>query len=131
MKKVVEVVAALIWNNGKFLCGKRPAEKSRGNLWEFPGGKVEMGETKQQALARECYEELGYIVDVKEEYCSVTHEYEDIVVQLTLFNTFVERVEWVMCEYDEIAWLYPNEADDYQFCPADIFILEKLKKDFS
>ncbi|MBQ7914418.1 MAG: (deoxy)nucleoside triphosphate pyrophosphohydrolase [Clostridia bacterium] len=131
MKKTVEVVAALIWNNGKFLCGKRPQNKARAGMWEFPGGKVEAGETKQAALARECYEELGFVVRAQDEYCSVEHEYDDIIVQLTLFNTVVDRVDWVVSEYDDIAWVCPDEADDYQFCPADIPILEKLKKDFA
>lgn len=131
MKKTVEVVAALIWNNGKFLCGKRPQSKARAGMWEFPGGKVEACETKQAALARECYEELGFVVRAQDEYCSVKHEYDDIIVQLTLFNTVVDRVDWVVSEYDDIAWVYPDEADDYQFCPADIPILEKLKKDFA
>ena len=100
-------------------------------MWEFPGGKVEAGETKQAALARECYEELGFVVRAQDEYCSVEHEYDDIIVQLTLFNTVVDRVDWVVSEYDDIAWVYPDETDDYQFCPADIPILEKLKKDFA
>ncbi len=74
---MVEVVAALIWKNGKFMICQRPAHKARGLLWEFVGGKVEPGETKEQALVRECREELAVTVAVQEEFMSLVHEYPD------------------------------------------------------
>lgn len=75
--KYTEVVAALIVKDGRYLICRRPYGKARGGLWEFVGGKVEKGETKQQALKRECMEELAAQIDVGEEFCSVTHVYPD------------------------------------------------------
>ena len=86
---MTEVVAALIWNGDKFMICQRPAHKARGLLWEFVGGKVEPGETKEQALLRECKEELAITLSVGDVYMDVVHEYTDIKVHLTLFNAAV------------------------------------------
>ena len=85
-KKVTEVVAALIWKGDRFLICQRPAHKARGLLWEFVGGKVEPGETKEQALIRECREELAVTISVGEVFMEVDHDYPDLNVHLTLFN---------------------------------------------
>lgn len=82
---MVEVVAALIWNGDRFLICQRPAHKARGLLWEFVGGKVEPGETKEQALIRECREELNVELDVGTPFMEVQHQYPDLTVHLTLF----------------------------------------------
>ena len=84
---MTEVVAALIWEDEKFMICQRPAHKARGLLWEFVGGKVEPGETKEQALIRECREELAVTLSVGDLFMDVVHEYSDITVHLTLFNT--------------------------------------------
>ena len=86
---MTEVVAALIREGGKFLICRRPAHKARGLLWEFVGGKVEPGESKEQALVRECREELAVTVDVGDVFLDVVHEYPDITVHLTLFNAVI------------------------------------------
>ena len=83
---MTEVVAALIWQGDKFMICQRPADKARGLLWEFVGGKVELGETKEQALIRECKEELNVLLSVGDVFMDVIHEYPDITVHLTLFN---------------------------------------------
>ena len=86
---MVEVVAALVRmkdNPRRFLICQRPAHKSRGLLWEFVGGKVEPGETKQEALVRECREELGVTVSVGNVYMELTHDYPDLTIHLTLFH---------------------------------------------
>ena len=83
---VTEVVAALIWDGDKFMICQRPAHKARGLLWEFVGGKVEPGETKEQALIRECQEELAVTLNVGEVFMDVVHEYPDLTVHLTLFH---------------------------------------------
>jgi len=83
---MVEVVAALIWDQDKFMICQRPANKARGLLWEFVGGKVESGETKEQALIRECHEELAITLNVGEVFMDVVHEYPDLTVHLTLFH---------------------------------------------
>lgn len=124
---MIEVVAALIWRDGKFLICQRPANKKRALLWEFVGGKVEQGETKQQALARECKEELAITVEVGDVFCEVSHVYHDVAVHLTLFNATTDD-EPTMLEHNDVKWITPAEIDEYEFCPADVDILAKIKK---
>ena len=88
-KSITEVVAALIWNNDKFMICQRPAHKARGLRWEVVGGKVESGETKEQALIRECKEELNILLSVGDVFMNVVHEYPDLTVHLTLFNATI------------------------------------------
>ena len=125
---MLEVVAALIWRNGKFLICQRPKDKKRALLWEFVGGKVEQGETKEQALVRECYEELAIDVKVNDVFCEVTHVYPDVTVHLTLFNAEIVAGEVQMLEHNDMTWITPREIDNYEFCPADVDILEKIKQ---
>lgn len=125
---MIQVVAALIKNGDKFLICQRPQNKMRGLLWEFVGGKVENGETKEQALKRECKEELGITVSVGEVYMEVTHEYSDITVHLTLFNATITGGVPQKLEHNDIKWITPSEIPYYSFCPADKTILEKLLK---
>jgi 8-oxo-dGTP diphosphatase len=123
---MTEVVAALIWNTDRFLICQRPAHKARGLLWEFVGGKVEPGETKEQALIRECREELAVTLAVGDVFMDVTHEYPDLMVHLTLFNaTIVEGVPQKL-EHNDIKWITPAEIPNYEFCPADEEILERI-----
>lgn len=129
MKKVVEVVAALIWDYDKFLICQRPANKARGLLWEFVGGKVEQGETKDQALIRECQEELAITVEAHEVFTEVTHEYPDITVHLTLFNCTILWGQPQLLEHNAMVWITPNEISNYDFCPADAEILKKILKE--
>ncbi|MDE7083680.1 MAG: (deoxy)nucleoside triphosphate pyrophosphohydrolase, partial [Clostridia bacterium] len=123
----MEVVAALIWNKDKFLICRRPANKARGLLWEFVGGKVEECETKEQALIRECKEELAITVEPQDIFSEVTHEYPDITVHLTLFNCTISRGQPQLLEHSAMAWITPSEIPDYEFCPADVEILKRLK----
>ena len=126
MEKVVEVVAALIWDKDKFLICQRPANKERGLLWEFVGGKLEQGETKAQALIRECREELAITVEPREVFMEVMHEYPDITVHLTLFNCTILQGQPQLLEHNAIAWITPAEIPNYNFCPADVEILKKI-----
>lgn len=128
MEKVVEVVAALIWDKDKFLICQRPANKERGLLWEFVGGKVEEGETKEQALIRECREELAITVEPHEVFMEVTHEYPDITVHLTLFNCTILRGQPQLLEHNDMKWITPAEIPDFEFCPADVEILKKIEQ---
>ena len=123
---MTEVVAALIWDNDKFMICQRPAHKARGLLWEFVGGKVEPGETKEQALIRECKEELDVFLSVGDVFMDVIHEYPDITVHLTLFNATIAEGEPQKLEHNDIQWIMPGEIQNYEFCPADEEILEKL-----
>ena len=124
--KITEVVAALIWQGDKFMICQRPAHKARGLLWEFVGGKVEPGETKEQALIRECQEELAVTLSVGDTFMDVIHEYPDLTVHLTLFNATIAEGEPVMLEHNDIRWITPSEIPNYDFCPADVEILERI-----
>lgn len=126
---MVEVVAALIWKGDRFLICQRPPHKARGLLWEFVGGKVEPGETKAQALRRECREELDIELTVGDVFMEVTHEYPDITVHLTLFHASVAAGEPKLLEHVQIAWITQAEIPQYDFCPADEAILEKLRRE--
>ena len=124
--KITEVVTALIWQGDKFMICQRPAHKARGLLWEFVGGKVEPGETKEQALIRECREELAVTLSVDDVFMDVTHEYPDLTVHLTLFNATIAEGEPQMLEHNDIRWITSSEISNYDFCPADEEILAKI-----
>lgn len=123
---VTEVVAALIWDNEKFMICQRPAHKARGLLWEFVGGKVEAGETKEAALIRECREELAVTLSVGDVFMEVDHDYPDITVHLTLFSAVIAEGEPRRLEHNDIRWITPAEIPQYDFCPADMEILDKI-----
>ena len=124
---MTEVVAALIWRGDRFLACQRPAHKARGLLWEFVGGKVEPGETKEEALIRECREELGVTLSVGEVFMEVTHTYPDLTVHLTLFQAAIQAGEPQKLEHQDLRWITREEIDQYPFCPADQVILERLQ----
>ena len=127
---MVEVVAALIWENGKFMACQRPAHKARGLLWEFVGGKVEPGETKAQALIRECREELDVTLSVGDVFMEVVHEYPDITVHLTLFHATIAAGVPQRIEHNDIRFITPAEIPNYAFCPADEQILKRIMAEY-
>ena len=124
---ITEVVAALIWRGERFLACQRPAHKARGLLWEFVGGKVEPGETRKEALIRECREELAVTVVPRDIFMEVTHEYPDMTVHLTLFNADLPEGEPRALEHNDLRWITVGQIDTLPFCPADQEILERLK----
>lgn len=123
---MTEVVAALIWDEDRFMICQRPAHKARGLLWEFVGGKVEAGETKPQALIREYREEFDIELKVNDVFMDVVHEYPDLLVHLTLFNSEIAEGEPKMLEHNDIKWITPAEIPEYDFCPADEEILKRI-----
>lgn len=123
------MVAALIRRGDKFLICRRPANKARALLWEFVGGKAEEGETGEQALVRECMEELAVTVKPEGVFAVVTHDYPDISVRLTLFNCNIVRGEPQLLEHADMKWIRPCEIPLYEFCPADESILKKIMAD--
>ncbi|MBR6700316.1 MAG: (deoxy)nucleoside triphosphate pyrophosphohydrolase [Firmicutes bacterium] len=125
---MTDVVAALIWEGDRFMACQRPAHKTRGLLWEFVGGKVESGESKEEALIRECKEELGVTVRVKDVFMEVLHEYPDMTVNLTLFNAEIAEGTPQKLEHNDIKWITSKEIKNYHFCPADVDILKKLEE---
>lgn len=123
---MTEVVAALIWDKDKLMICQRPTHKARGLLWEFVGGKVEPGETKEQALIRECQEELAVTLSVGDVFMDVVHEYPDLTVHLTLFNAVIIEGVPQKLEHNDIKWISPSEIPNYEFCSADVEILKKI-----
>ena len=128
MKKHAEVVAALIWEKNRFLICQRPPQKARGTLWEFVGGKIEPGETPAEALIRECREELDITVSVGSLFMEVTHDYPDLEVHLRLYHAEIAEGRPKMLEHMDLRWITPEEIPGFQFCPADVVILQKLQK---
>lgn len=127
---MVEVVAALIWDGDRFLICQRPENKARGLLWEYVGGKVEPGEPKQEALIRECKEELDVTISVGDVFMDVAHEYPDITVHLTLFHAQIVSGEIRLLEHNAVAWITPEEIPHYAFCPADKEINDRIAAEY-
>ena len=126
-EKAVEVVAGLIWAQDRFMICQRPPHKARGLLWEFPGGKVEPGETKPEALVRECREELAVTLAVGSVFMDVLHEYPDITVHLSLFLARIAQGTPKKLEHTDIRWILPAGIPDFDFCPADEAILARIR----
>lgn len=128
---MTDVVAALIWQEGRFMICQRPAHKARGLLWEFVGGKTEPGETMEDALIRECREELDITVSVGDIFTQVIHEYPDILIRLTLFHCTIAEGTPSLLEHNDLKWILPEEIPQFDFCPADKDILELILKTYS
>ena len=126
---MLEVVAALIIKDNKLMICQRPAFKSRPLLWEFPGGKVEENETKEQALKRECKEELDILIEVRDLYAEVSYTYPDISINLSLFKASVKNGEPRLIEHNDLKWINLDQLDEFDFCSADKSIIEKLKNE--
>ena len=124
---MVEVVAGLVWRGDKFMICQRPKHKARGLLWEFVGGKVERGESREDALIRECKEELDVIVKPLDVFCTIDHVYPDITIRLILFNAEIVSGTPKLLEHADLKWITAEDIDNYQFCPADKEILERIK----
>ena len=127
---ITEVVAALIWQGERFMICQRPANKARALLWEFVGGKTEAGETLEDALIRECREELDITVSVGDIFTQVIHEYPDIHIRLTLFNCTIADGTPKLLEHNDLKWILPSEIPDFDFCPADKDILSLIQSKY-
>lgn len=125
---MVEVTAALIWQGERFMICQRPRHKARALKWEFVGGKVEAGETPEQALVRECREEMDILVEPLDLFCELYHEYDDITVHLMLYNARIAEGTPKTIEHEDIRFITVDESKNYDFCDADLEILEKLRK---
>lgn len=129
MKKQINVVGAIIVKNGKILCAQRGYDKSLPELWEFPGGKIEIGESPSQALKREIREELLLeLANDIEEFMFTSYEYDFGIVNLTTFICHIQNGELTLTEHIEIKWLNKIELDQIDWAPADIPTVYKLKK---
>ena len=128
---MTDVVAALIWDGPRFMICQRPAHKARGLLWEFVGGKTESGETMEEALIRECREELDITVSVGDIFTQVIHEYPDILIRLTLFHCTIAQGSPKLLEHHDLKWILPLQIPEFDFCPADKDILALIQKQYA
>ena len=127
--KILEVTAAIIRKNGKILICQRPAEKNCGLLWEFPGGKIEAGETGEQCIVRECQEELGITLSVERELTDITYEYPDRIVHLHFYLCSIAAGVPEKKEHNALVWITHGEIYQYEFCPADGEMLRNFSFD--
>lgn len=119
-KRIIEVVGAIIRDGDRYLVGQRAANKSQGGLWEFMGGKIELGETPEQALARECREELALEIEDEHIIDSVVHEYPEKTIRLTLISCSPKSGSIPRAlEHQQIRWVTRAEMDTMDFAPAD------------
>jgi len=130
LKKQVSVVGAVIAHEGLVLCAQRGQTGTLPGMWEFPGGKIEAGETMQEALKREIDEELGCVVEVGSEITSTTHEYEFATVTLTTFHCLILEGIPLANEHMSLQWLHPLDLNDLNWAPADIPTVAQIRLDF-
>lgn len=125
--KKINVVGAILVEDGKILCAQRGKSKSLAYLWEFPGGKIESGESPQEALIRELKEELLIEVDVQsEKFEETSYQYDFGVVNLTTFICLLKKGTPQLTEHITVKWLEPKELDQLEWAPADVPVVEKL-----
>ena len=126
---MLEVVAALIEDGEHVLLCQRPEGKARALLWEFPGGKIEPGETKQEALARECREELGVHLHVGAQFMELTHPYPDLTVHLSVLRCTLGGEKPQRLEHRDMRLVTAEEAARLPLCPADTAIVQRLRQE--
>lgn len=125
---MIEVVGAILVQGQKILLAQRPAKGHQALLWEFPGGKIESGETPQSTLKREILEELGVEIEVGEKFAENTHTYGDRTIHLHCFWGHIAAGELQPIECQALQWVYPSELLAFALAPADIPIAEKLSR---
>ncbi|MGL6114450.1 MAG: (deoxy)nucleoside triphosphate pyrophosphohydrolase [Cetobacterium sp.] len=128
MKKILKVVGGIIENSKKqILCALRPENKNLGNMWEFPGGKIEEGESCEEALKRELFEELNIKVKNLGYYSNSIKEYEDVIIDLTCYKCEIEKEENLkLLEHRAFLWLERKNLNSLKWVPTDITIMENL-----
>ncbi|PYS55464.1 MAG: 8-oxo-dGTP diphosphatase MutT [Acidobacteria bacterium] len=126
---IVDVVAAVIRDNGKILITQRFDHVHLPGLWEFPGGKVEAGESLEAALKREIREELGLEIAVEDEIFTIEHEYPTKTVRLHFFNCSIIEGDPQPIEVADLRWVRPAELGQFEFPPADAGLIRILRGD--
>lgn len=124
--KVIEVAAGLICRDGRYLIARRKPGVHLAGFWEFPGGKREAGETLEECLQRELFEELNVRVDVPLPFQVIRHQYPEKTVELHFFRCRIESGDATAIDCAEIRWVWPHELDDFEFPPADRPVVEAL-----
>ena len=125
---MIDVTAAIIERKGKILIAKRSSDSSLSNKWEFPGGKVEVGEIPEECLARELYEEFAIIVDVGNFITESVYQYEEKAVRLMAFQVYTDEDITTMNAHDDVRWVVAEELLDYDLAPADVPIAREVQK---
>lgn len=126
MKKLVRVVGAVIEHQGNILCAQRSEQMSLPLLWEFPGGKIEQGETDIEALKREIQEEMKCDLAVGEKVTTTTHEYDFVIIELTTYRCTLQETMPTLTEHSQIKWLAPKALHQLEWAPADIPAVDLL-----
>ncbi|MDR3598571.1 (deoxy)nucleoside triphosphate pyrophosphohydrolase [Clostridium sp.] len=124
---MIDVVAAILTKEDRILIAKRKEDKNQGELWEFPGGKVEPGEKPQESLVRELKEEMEIEVAVKEHIADSLYDYDNIKIRLIAFKAEILSGDIILNDHSEYRWILLSETDNFIFAPADIPIVEELK----
>lgn len=127
--KVIDVAAGLVFHEGKLLITQRYFHGHLGGLWEFPGGKVEQGESFEQCLKRELMEELGITVEVGKQVEEITHSYPEKTVHLRFFKCAWLSGEALPHQCQALAWITPQQLSSVEFPAADARLLDLLKRD--
>ena len=131
MKKEINVVGAVVTSDGKVLSAQRSESMSLPGMWEFPGGKIEPGETPRAALVREMQEELLCTVEIGDQVASTRHEYDFGFVTLTTFYASLVEGKPRLTEHSEIRWIDAANLDSVEWAPADIPAVETIMAAYS
>ena len=124
--EIIEVAAGVVRRaDGRVLICRRTGRLE--GLWEFPGGKIEAGETGEQCIVRECQEELGVTLSVERELTDITYEYPDRIIHLHFYLCGIAAGALEKKEHNAIAWIDPDEVDQYELCPADQAMICKFR----
>lgn len=126
--KIVEVAAGLVYREGRYLIARRKADVHLAGFWEFPGGKREPGETLEECLQRELFEELNVRIGAPVPFQIVRHQYPEKTVELHFFRCGIESGQATAADCAEIRWVWPHELADFEFPPADRPIIEALRR---
>jgi len=122
----MKVTAAVITENGKVLLARRKPGGAMGGRWEFPGGKIEPGETPEQSLERELREELAISARIGEFLLSTSYEGDGVSLELLVYRAERIRGEPALIEHDEISWVSPRDLAGYDLADSDRKVVEEL-----
>lgn len=122
-----QIAAAIIWNHGRVLIGRRPTSSAQGGYWEFPGGKLMPGETPEECVVRECLEELSVKIQVNQLRMKTGYRYDEWF-QFYFFDAQIISGEIRQNVHTALRWIAPDDFDQVAFCPANAEVLRKIKE---